>query len=300
VTSGLLLVDKGEGITSAGVIRSLKGALGDMKVGHLGTLDPFASGLLPLCLGDATKVARYLLLEEKAYTGTIQLGIETDTLDRTGAVTGRAPVPAFDAARLAEIAARFLGVTQQVPPMYSAVKRRGVPLYKLARRGESVERAPRPIEILDLVLRPLAADRIALAVRCSKGTYVRVLATDLARALGTVGHLRELRRTRVGLFDVASAWPTARLEATARGEWPLISVRHALAGLEAFAVAPEALVHLRCGRQAALQDLPHGQPGQTAVLVSGADSEVEAVIEMGADGGWRLVRMLRGTPLQGR
>jgi tRNA pseudouridine55 synthase len=300
VTSGLVLVDKEEGITSAGVIRSLKGALGKTRVGHVGTLDPFASGLLPLCLGDATKVARYLLLEEKAYTGTIHLGAETDTLDRTGAVTGRAPVVAFDEARLAEIAARFLGATQQVPPMYSAVKRRGVPLYKLARRGESVERAPRPIEISDLVLHPLAPDRIALAVRCSKGTYVRVLAADLARALGTVGHLTELRRTRVGPFDVENAWPAARLQATSPEEWPVISVRHALSSLEAFAVGPEMLVHLRCGRQAALRDLPHGRPGQTAVLVSGADSEVEAVIEVGAGGGWRLVRLLRGVPLQGQ
>jgi tRNA pseudouridine55 synthase len=137
-------------------------------------------------------------------------------------------------------------------------------------------------------------------VRCSKGTYVRVLAADLARALGTVGHLAALRRTRVGPFEVESAWSVARLRATARGEWPLVSVRQALAGLEAFAVAAEALAHLRCGRQAALQELPHGRPGQTAVLVSGADSEVEAVIEVGAGGGWRLVRLLRGVPLQGQ
>lgn len=299
MTSGLLLVDKEEGITSAGVIRSLKGALGAAKVGHLGTLDPFASGLLPLCLGEATKVARYLLLEDKAYTGTIQLGVETDTLDRAGTPTARAPIPALDDACLREVAARFVGATLQVPPMYSALKRDGVPLYKLARRGESVERVPRAVEIRELVLQRVAEDRLAVAVACSKGTYVRVLAADVARALGTVGHLAELRRTRVGPFRVEDAWPAARLSATSRGEWPLISVRRALAGLEAFAVAPDVLAHLRCGRQGGLQGLPHGRPGQTAVLVSTAGDEVEAVVEVGTGGGWRLVRMLRGAPLQG-
>jgi tRNA pseudouridine55 synthase len=298
MTSGLLLVDKPEGVTSAGVIRSLKGALGDTKVGHLGTLDPFASGLLPLCLGDATKVARYLLLEDKAYTGSIGLGVETDTLDRTGSQTGSAPVPPLDAARVAAAAERFVGTIEQVPPMYSALKRDGVPLYKLARRGEVVERTARRVEIRDLTLRLVAPDRIDLAVRCSKGTYIRVLAADLARALGTVGHLAELRRTAVGPFRVEEAWPTARLQASARSEWPVVSVRRALAGLEAFPVAPEALVRLRRGQQGALQSLPGGRPGQTAVLVCGGADEVEAVIEVTAGGGWRLVRMLRGATLQ--
>ena len=296
--SGLLLVDKGEGITSAGVIRALKRGLGRTKVGHLGTLDPFASGLLPLCLGEATKVARYLLVEDKAYTGVIQLGVETDTLDRTGAPVGTAPVPAFDEAVLRDVAGRFRGPLQQVPPMYSALKRDGVPLYELARRGESVERAPRAVEIRELELRALSPDRLGLAVRCSKGTYIRVLAADVARALGTVGHLAELRRTAVGPFGVEQAWPVERLNATATSEWPVLSVRRALAGLQAFAVAPDALAHLRCGRQGALRHLPIGRPGETAVLVSEAAGDVEAVIEVADGSGWRLVRMLNGATLQ--
>ena len=299
MTSGLLLVDKGDGVTSAGVIRALKSQIGKTKVGHLGTLDPFASGLLPLCLGEATKVARYLLLKDKAYTGTIQLGTETDTLDRTGQPTGAAPVPALDDRTIADVAARFLGTIAQVPPMYSALKRDGVPLYELARRGESVERAPREVEIRELVIERAAPDRLGLAVRCSKGTYIRVLAADIARALGTVGHLAELRRTAVGPFTVEQAWPVERLRSTPRAEWPLVSVRRALAGVQAFAVAPDALEHLRCGRQAALRQLPLGQPGETAVLVSeGASGDVEAVIEVAAAGGWRLVRMLNGATLQ--
>jgi tRNA pseudouridine55 synthase len=294
----LLLVDKGEGITSAGVIRALKRGLGRTKVGHLGTLDPFASGLLPLCLGEATKVARYLLVEDKAYTGVIQLGVETDTLDRTGTPTASAPVPAIDGAALRDVAGRFRGPLQQVPPMYSALKRDGVPLYELARRGEAVERAPRAVEIRDLELRPLTADRVALAVRCSKGTYIRVLAADLARALGTVGHLAELRRTGVGPFTAEQAWTVERLNATPTNDWPVLSVRRALAGLQAFAVAPDALAHLRCGRQGALRHLPIGRPGETAVLVSEAAGDVEAVIEVADGGGWRLVRMLNGATLQ--
>ncbi|HWP66475.1 MAG TPA: tRNA pseudouridine(55) synthase TruB [Candidatus Limnocylindria bacterium] len=298
MTSGLLLVDKDEGVTSAGVIRTLKGALGRVKAGHLGTLDPFASGLLPLCLGEATKVARYLLLEDKAYAGTIQLGSETDTLDRTGAVVACAPVPALDDAALADVAARFTGAIRQVPPMYSALKRDGVPLYELARRGESVERAPRAVEVRELTLRRAADDRIALAVRCSKGTYVRVLAADIARALGTVGHLATLRRTAVGPFTVEQAWPAARLLATPRADWPLVSVRRALAGLETFVLAGDAIAHLRRGRQGALRQLPHGRPGQTALLVSEGAGDVEAVIEVAGGGDWRLVRMLRGAALQ--
>lgn len=296
--TGVLLVDKDEGVSSAGAIRALAPVLGGAKVGHLGTLDPFASGLLPLCLGDATKVAGHLLLEDKAYAGSIRLGVETDTLDRTGATTGVAEVPALDDGLLAEVAARFTGVIEQVPPMFSAIKRGGVPLYKLARRGEAVERASRRVEIRALVLRLAAGDRVDLVVSCSKGTYVRVLAADVARALGTVGHLSMLRRTAVGSFVVDAAWPVSRLLVAQPDSWPLVPIRRALAGLASFSVGQDAIMDLRCGRQGILRTLPPGHPGQTAVVVSD-DDEVEAVVEAGADGGWRLSRIVRGTPLQG-
>jgi tRNA pseudouridine55 synthase len=299
VTNGLLLVDKPEGLTSAGVIRALKGALGSTKVGHLGTLDPFASGLLPLCLGEATKVARYLLVEDKAYTGSIRLGVETDTLDRTGTPTANAAVPPSEALRLVDVTAAYTGAIEQVPPMYSALKRDGVPLYKLARRGVSVDRAARSVVIRSLVLTLVAPDQMDVTVECSKGTYVRVLAADIARALGTVGHLAALRRTGVGAFRVEDAWGLARLQGTPREQWPVISVRRALAGLEAFVMVDELLCRLRRGQQGALRELPRGRSGQVAVVVPDGGDEVEAVIEVAPDGGWRVVRMLGASPLQG-
>ncbi len=293
--TGVLLVDKPEGTTSAGVIRALKPRLGRAKVGHLGTLDPFASGLLPLCLGEATKVARYLLVEEKAYEGTIRLGTATDTLDRTGTPVDTVPVPALAQAALDALAARFTGRQQQVPPMYSALKRDGVPLYALARRGLEVERAPREITIdrLELVLR--APDRIDFRLVCSKGTYVRVLAADLGRALETRAHLERLRRTRVGAFRVEDATGVdALLALVPTAALPLLAVREVLAGYPAFAVpSPEALERLRRGQQEPLARLPAPRAvGETALLLDPAGN-VAAIIEAaGARPAWRLVRLL--------
>ena len=293
--TGVLLIDKPEGMTSAGVIRALKPRLGRIKVGHLGTLDPFASGLLPLCLGEATKVARYLLVEHKAYEGTIRLGTATDTLDRTGTPIDTAPVPAVAQAALDAVAARFTGRQQQVPPMYSALKRDGVPLYELARRGLEVERAPREVTIerLELVLR--AADRIDFRVACSKGTYVRVLAADVGRALETRAHLERLRRTRVGAFRVEDATAVDALLALApAAALPVLAVREALAGYPAVAAPPDALERLRRGQQAPLARLPAPRAaGETALLLDPA-GDVAAIIEAaGARPAWRLVRLLR-------
>lgn len=286
--NGILLVDKPEGLSSAGTIRALKARFGAAKVGHLGTLDPFASGLLPLCIGEATKVAGYLLLERKAYSGTIRLGIETDTLDRTGRVTATATVPDLPAATVDELARRFVGQQQQVPPMFSALKRDGVPLYKLARRGIAVERAARAIDIarLDLVAR--GPDRLDFGLECSKGTYVRVLAADLGRALGTVAHLEALRRTAVGSFQVRDARTPEALAALS--ELPLVSIREALAGLRSFTLEPEALVLLRRGQQGPLRRLPAPRPGEAALVVDGAGAAA-ALVDVGPEG-WRLARLL--------
>ena len=286
--TGILLVDKPEGLSSAGAIRALKGRLGGAKVGHLGTLDPFASGLLPLCVGEATKVARYLLLERKEYAGTIRLGIETDTLDRTGETLATAEVPEVSAQRLAEVAGRFIGRQYQVPPMYSALKRDGVPLYKLARRGLEVEREAREIEVRVLELTPRDRERVDFALECSKGTYVRVLAADLGRALGTVAHLERLRRTAVGNFRVTDAHTPDALAALPA--LPLVSVRDALAGLPAFTLEMVALAELRRGQQGALRGLPRGATGDAALVVD-AGGTVAALLEAGPDG-WRLARML--------
>jgi tRNA pseudouridine55 synthase len=288
--TGILLVDKPEGLSSAGAIRALKGRLGGAKVGHLGTLDPFASGLLPLCVGEATKVARYLLLERKEYAGTIRLGIETDTLDRTGGTLATADVSDLSPQRLADVARRFIGRQHQVPPMYSALKRDGVPLYKLARRGLEVERAPREIEIRRLELLQRDRERVDFTVECSKGTYVRVLAADLGRALGTVAHLERLRRTAVGDFHVSDAQTPASL--ATMPILPLVTIRHALAKLRAFALDSDALGQLRRGQQGPLGGLPRGAIGEAALVVNAAGA-VAALVEAGPDG-WRLTRMLGG------
>ncbi|TMB21651.1 MAG: tRNA pseudouridine(55) synthase TruB [Deltaproteobacteria bacterium] len=292
--TGVLLVDKPEGTTSAGVIRTLKPRLGRTKVGHLGTLDPFASGLLPLCLGEATKVARYLLAEEKAYEGTISLGTATDTLDRTGSPIATAPVPPLAQPELDAVAARFTGRQQQVPPMYSALKRDGVPLYELARRGLEVERAPREITIERIELALSGPDRIDFRIACSKGTYVRVLAADVGRALGTVAHLERLRRTRVGAFRVEDATAVDALLGLAPGATlPVVAVRDALAGYAAFSAPSDALGRLRRGQQEPLARLPAPRAaGETALLLDPAGN-VAAVIEAaGARAAWRLVRLL--------
>ena len=290
--TGILLVDKPEGVSSAGVIRVLKPSLGGSKVGHLGTLDPFASGLLPLCIGEATKVARFLLLEEKAYEGRIRLGRETDTLDRTGTTTGEAAVPPFDAAELARVRARFLGPQRQTPPMYSALKRDGVPLYRLARPGVEVERAERDITIHALELTAVDEGAIDFTVRCTKGTYVRVLAADVGRALGTVAHLERLRRTAVGPFRIADAKGPDELNSTPVSAWPLVSIASALGSVRRLTVGPRELAALRHGQQESWRELPAGRVGEAALLVDGG-GRVTAVLEMAAEAaGWRLVRLI--------
>lgn len=293
--TGVLLVDKPTGITSADVVRRLKRRLGRRtKIGHVGTLDPFASGLLPLCVGEATKVARYLAGDVKVYEGTIELGRETDTLDPTGTVTATAPVPPIEEAQLAAVARRLTGTILQKPPMYSALKRDGVPLYRLARRGEHVERAARAVEIAWLQLRPVGPDRIEMATRCSKGTYVRVLAADVGRALGTVAHLGRLRRLAVGPLGVERAWSLEALETWPDGTpLPVLPIPEALDGLRREDVSAEELEQLRRGRQEPLGRLAPAAPGTTALLLSGDGGAVACgVAETDADGRWRLVRLL--------
>ncbi len=206
IPDGLLIVDKPARLGSFDVIRRLKPLLGPRrKAGFIGTLDPFATGVLPLCVGEATKLADAVGEGEKEYVAELTLGAATDTGDVTGRVTASAPLPALTEEHLARAREAFLGEIEQVPPMYSAIHVGGERLYEKARRGEVVERTPRTVRILSLDLTVLASDRLRLEVTCSKGTYVRVLGEDLARALGTVGHLAVLRRTRAGTFRAERA-----------------------------------------------------------------------------------------------
>lgn len=194
---GVLLLDKPVGPSSSAVLQAVKRLLGAQKAGHAGTLDPMASGLLPLLFGEATKFAQFGLDAAKEYVADVRLGVATDTGDAEGRETARSAVD-VDGERLAQALARFRGRIEQVPPMYSALKHEGQPLYALARAGQTVARQPRQVTVHALELLQRGPDQLRLRILCSKGTYVRQLAVDLGEALGTVAHLEALRRTAVG------------------------------------------------------------------------------------------------------
>jgi tRNA pseudouridine55 synthase len=248
---GVLLLDKPLGLSSNAALQRVRRLAGGIKAGHTGSLDPLASGMLPICLGEATKLAGEMLALRKCYQFGIQLGERSETGDAEGAILERCPVPPLTRALIEAVLARFHGAQQQIPPMYSALKRAGEPLYRLARRGLTVERAPRSLQIDSLQLLTLQEHRLELRVLCSKGTYVRVLAEDLARALGSCGRLYSLRREYVEPFAGERMASLAQLEAAHEplGSWPLLP-------------ADRALMHLPALRltAAALSALVHGQP----------------------------------------
>jgi len=198
--SGILLLDKPEGITSNEALQRVKQLYRAAKAGHTGSLDPLATGLLPICLGDATKFSAFLLDADKWYRVRVRLGITTTTADAEGEVVKTAPADAVREKDLRAALEGFLGTVEQLPPMYSAVKHQGERLYKLARRGIEVERTPRTVHIFQIQLRSFDPPDLEIDVHCSKGTYVRALAADLGEALGCGGHVARLRRTGVGPF----------------------------------------------------------------------------------------------------
>lgn len=203
--NGILLFDKPVGLTSNEALQQVKAIYHARKVGHTGNLDSPASGLLPLCFGEATKVSMFLLHARKSYQATFCLGITTKTGDSVGEVRERRSVPAFSAEELAQVLQLFTGVIEQVPPMHSAIKHHGQPLYKLAQQGIVVEREARRVEIHALDLLACADDRIEVKVVCSKGTYVRTLAEDIGEKLGCGAHVLRLRRLSVGPYRIEDA-----------------------------------------------------------------------------------------------
>jgi tRNA pseudouridine55 synthase len=200
---GILIVDKPLGQSSNQCLQRVKHWLEAEKAGHTGALDPLATGVLPLCFGEATKLSQVLLEADKRYLATICLGIETSTCDADGEVLREAAVPPLDAARIEQVLARFRGVQWQAAPVYSALKQDGVPQYKLARAGKPVVAKEREIVIHDLVLERWSDNELVVRVCCSKGTYVRSLARDIGAALGCGAHLRALRREQAGPFTLA-------------------------------------------------------------------------------------------------
>lgn len=269
--SGLLLIDKPAGSSSFDVVRKVRQALRVRKVGHGGTLDPFATGLLLLCLGEATKLVPFLMPERKTYRAIMRLGEETDTQDPTGRVIARSeelPEPE----RIYEAAARFVGEIEQIPPMYSALRHHGERLYQLARRGETVEVKPRRVTIYRLEVQEVALPLVTMEVACSQGTYIRTLAADLGRVLGCGAHLAALRRLAVGGFRVEEALTPEAMGELSRHELAarLIPLPQCLPGLRVLAVGPEEAERLRHGQAVPWEDDGLSPGEKVRVLLDGA------------------------------
>lgn len=216
--SGVFLLNKPLGISSNAALQRVRGLYRAQKGGHTGALDPLASGLLPICLGEATKFSHYLLDSTKRYHTTIYLGHSTTTGDVEGERLLEQAVPALTEEKIQQVLAGFVGDIQQVPPMYSALKKEGRPLYELARQGIEIEREARPITIEAIELLSFTENSLTLDITCSKGTYIRVLGEDIAKALGTFGHLTYLHRIKTGQFDLIPSYTIEYLESLTEQE----------------------------------------------------------------------------------
>ena len=289
---GILVLDKPSGITSNGALQQAKRLFGAAKAGHTGTLDPLASGVLPVLFGEATKFSSFLLDADKEYLADVRLGSTTSTGDADGEVLSTSEVEVGDAAIEAAVA-RFRGELEQVPPMHSALKYGGRPLYEMARQGITVERAPRPIAIRELEVLERSGGLLRLRVACSKGTYVRVLAEDLGRVLGTGAHLEGLRRTVAGCFRLEQAVSLSvlgEMESAARDRLllPVESLLKALPPVELDVGRAGAFLN---GRTVA-QD--HELRGRCRVY--GAGAGLLGVGEVGPHGDLRPLRLLAQPP----
>jgi tRNA pseudouridine55 synthase len=298
---GLLLLNKPAGLSSNQALQQVKRLLRAKKAGHTGSLDPAATGMLPLCFGEATKVCAYLLDADKTYRVTAKLGTATDSGDATGNETAQAEVPALSHEEWNEVLQGFQGDSLQVPPMYSALKKDGKRLYELARKGEVVEREPRPIRIDEIELLEAAGTRLVFRVRCSKGTYIRSLVEDIAKTAGTVGHTARLHRENVGDFRAEDMLDMKGAEAAAaEGPEPLraqlLPPDRALARMPEYGLE-NALAEKFCGGQA----VPGSESGQSGLArVYGENREFLGVGELSGDGmiaPRRVFRVTRGKPV---
>jgi tRNA pseudouridine55 synthase len=290
--TGVLPVDKTAGVTSFDVVALVRRRLGLKRVGHAGTLDPEATGVLPILLGEATKLMPYLADQDKEYVATLRLGVTTDTGDLGGRVLAESPVGPLDRARLEEACRPFIGRIKQVPPMFSAIHHGGRRLYELAREGVEVVREPREVVIHALEVEEVAPPQVRLRVVCGKGTYLRSLAVDLGAALGYGAAVERLVRTRVGPFALAEAvsWP-----ALAEGPGAALAARicppeAALAGWPALRLDSRAAGRFEHGQPAEIA--PAGAAPGALVRVHTAEGRLLGVGEVGAGGRTRPVRVL--------
>jgi tRNA pseudouridine55 synthase len=293
--SGILLIDKSEGPSSAQVVHQVKKLLCAKKVGHLGTLDPFASGLLLVGVNEGTKIADIFLGGVKRYQAVMTLGVETDTQDATGKVLKEQPVPPVGKTQVRALEQKFSGDLLQVPPMFSALKKDGVRLYRLARQGKEIPREPRPIRIDALRVVKLNDHELEFEVTCSRGTYVRTLAADMGKELGCGAHLKHLRRLACDHLGVAQSIGIDELkDRHSQGVIPLVSLRSALAHLRAVTWQSRLIARLRLGQQELLGQIGARQNGENYVGILDPRGELAALARWMEDfpgGRWRLSRV---------
>ncbi|MDT4288243.1 tRNA pseudouridine(55) synthase TruB [Methylomonas sp. MO1] len=263
---GIVLLDKRLGASSNQALQEVRRLFNANKAGHTGALDPLATGLLPLCFGEATKVSALMLDDDKRYQVTVQLGVMTDTGDSEGKIVAEMPVPALDGARIQACLQHFTGPIEQVPPMYSALKHQGKKLYELAREGKTVERQPRAITIYELQLLNFDAEvgQLTLDVFCSKGTYIRSLAEDIGHWLGNCGTVTALRRTKAGMFDLDQAHTLQQLQAMdfAQLQNTLIALDVPLEAIPNVSLSAEQAEKIKLGQRIAFSG---GMAGQVRI-----------------------------------
>lgn len=298
--NGILVVDKPVGLSSFDIVRRVRRLAGCRRVGHAGTLDPMASGILPVAIGQATRLIEYLMGGEKVYVATLRLGVTTDTQDAEGQVLETRAWDGVGPEAFAAAVAGMTGVIQQIPPMYSALKRDGVPLYRLARQGLEVEREARTVTIRSIEIERFAPPEAVLRVTCGKGTYIRSLCHDLGQELGCGAHMAGLRRVRNGRFDESASWSLEQLEQlVADGRpLPLLSPAEALSDWPGAEVGGAALGRLRNGVAPTADELVFAVPpaeGQMVRLLAGSElvaiARLEAEASSEGPGSFKIVKV---------
>jgi len=270
--NGVIVIDKPQDISSAKVVASVKRALKAAKVGHAGTLDPFAEGVLVCCVNQATRLAGFLLHGPKKYAAVLKLGEETDTQDFTGQIVAATDPSGLSRKTIQNAFESFKGTVEQQPPVYSALKHKGTPLYKLARSGRPVQKPPRRVDIFEISVTRIDPPFVGFEVACSAGTYIRTLSADIGKYLGCGAHLHALKRIASSGFEIAQATPLSELEALAcsgRLHGRMISMRDALPAMPECQADDDLVAKIRHGRSLTVQDLidPQGVNGQTYTYV---------------------------------